>query len=50
MTKTWLIGAGVIAGLGLYLNSLSDSPSDEGESNTELENSDKVDWSINCTQ
>jgi len=45
MSKTWLIGAGVIAGLGLYLNSLSDSPSDEGESNTELENSDKPSWS-----
>ena len=37
MDSSWLIGAGAIAGLGLYLKSISDSkpdsPSDDGESN-----------------
>ena len=49
MDSSWLIGAGAIAGLGLYLKSISDSkpdsPSDDGESNTELADSDKPSWS-----
>ena len=49
MDSSWLIGAGTIIGLGLYLNSISDSKSTSGrglpEVNTELADSDKPSFS-----
>ena len=54
MDSSWLIGAGAIAGLGLYLKSISDSKSTSArgltEVNTELADSDKPSFSpLNST-
>lgn len=49
MDTSWLLGAGTIIGLGLYLNSISDSKSTSArgltEVNTELADSDKPSFS-----
>ena len=51
MDTSWLIGAGTIVGLGLYLKSISDSKSTSPrpvgltEVNTELADSDKPSFS-----
>lgn len=54
MDSSWLLGAGTIIGLGLYLNSISDSKSTSArgltEVNTELADSDKPSFSpLNST-